>query len=113
MQSFEFGTQTGGPVLGAILGGIAAAAMAVQGARIAGVQGLATGGVIGASMGGDNRMVSVRDGEMVLNANQQESLFSAINNGGLGGGDVVINIDGREIIRVINNQIKSGARLAT
>jgi hypothetical protein len=113
MQSYEFGTQTGGPILGAILGGIAATAMAVQGARIAGVQGLATGGVIGATMGQDNRMVSVRDGEMVLNADQQGKLFSAINNGGMGGGDVIINIDGREIIRVINNQIKSGARIAS
>lgn len=113
MQSFEFGTRIGGPVLGSTLGAIAAAAMAVQGAKIAGVQGLATGGVIGATMGQDNRMVSVRDGEMVLNADQQGKLFSAINNGGFGGGDVIINIDGREIIRVINNQIKSGARIAT
>jgi hypothetical protein len=76
------------------------------------IKGFADGGIIGASMGPDNKVVSVREGEMVLNANQQEKLFSAINSGNLGGGDVVINIDGREIIRVINNQIKSGARIA-
>jgi hypothetical protein len=111
MQSFEFGTRIGGPVLGSALGAIAAAAMAVQGAKIAGVQGFADGGIIGATSGPDNMMATVRTGEMVLNANQQEKLFSAINSGNLGGGDVIINIDGREIIRVINNQIKSGARI--
>jgi TP901 family phage tail tape measure protein len=88
----------------------ALAASAIAASAIKGFEG---GGVIGATSGPDNMIAAVRTGEMVLNADQQGKLFSAINSGGLGGGDVVINIDGREIIRVINNQIKSGARIAS
>ncbi|MCS6281435.1 MAG: hypothetical protein HUM72_12455, partial [Dolichospermum sp.] len=60
------------------------------------IKGFEGGGVIGATSGPDNMIAAVRTGEMVLNADQQGKLFSAINSGGLGGGDVVINIDGRE-----------------
>ena len=89
-----------GPIIGPILAGAIYAAGAVNAANIAGVQGFADGGIIGgiqgASMGGDNRMATVRDGEMVLNAGQQETLFNAIASGNLGGNggfDVIINVN--------------------
>lgn len=112
--SFAFGTKTGGPALGFTLGAIAAAAMAQQAARIAGIQGFAEGGIIGqgATMGGDNRMATVRDGEMVLNAQQQEKLFNMINSGNMAGGDIVIQINEREIARAVRNQLNSGYKLA-
>jgi len=109
-NSYEFGTRTGGPVLGAVFGGIAAAAMAQQAARIAGVQGFAQGGIIGATSGADNRMASVRDGEMVLNASQQEQLFNSINNGAVGG-NIVIQIDGRNIAYAVRDQVRQGFKL--
>jgi hypothetical protein len=84
-------------------------------AKIAGVN-FAEGGFVppaGATRGPDNQLASIRTGELVLNADQQKNLLDMINSGTTGGGDIVINIDGREIIRVINNQIKSGARIAS
>ena len=48
-------------------------------------KGFETGGVIGgfrgATMGSDNTVASVRTGEMVLNANQQKTLFEIANGG--------------------------------
>ena len=74
------------------------------------IQGFASGGVIGgfsgASRGGDNSLATVRTGEMVLNADQQESLFNSINSGG--NGDIVVQIDGREIARAVRNQRQQG-----
>jgi ABC-type transporter Mla subunit MlaD len=87
------------------------AATAANVAKIAGVQGLATGGVVGATMGGDNRIATVRDGEMILNAEQQEKLFNMINAGG-SGGDIVIQINEREIARAVRSQVQQGYRLA-
>lgn len=89
-------------------------AQTALGAAIVGasaIKGFAEGGIIGATTGGDNRIASVRDGEMVLNANQQKKLFDMINNGG-SGGDVVVNIDGREVARAVRNQIQGGFVLA-
>lgn len=79
------------------------------------IKGFAGGGVIGemsgATSGGDNRLATVRDGEMVLNANQQKRLFDFINSG-MNGGDIVVEIDGREVFRAVREQIKSGMTLA-
>lgn len=90
------------------------AAVAVQAARVAGVkleQGGFIGGVNGASIGPDNRVAQVRDGEMVLNAEQQRNLLGMINSGG-SSGDIVVNIDGREVFRAVKNQLRSGMSFA-
>lgn len=75
------------------------------------IKGFANGGVVGASMGPDNTLATVRTGEMILNANQQETLFKAINGGGLGG-DIVIQVDGREIARAVRTQVQQGYKIA-
>jgi hypothetical protein len=111
-SSFRFGSEIGGPILGATFAAIAAAATAANVAKIAGVSGFAEGGIIGATTGGDNRIASVRDGELVLNANQQKKLFDAINSGNLGGGDIIVQIDGREVAKAVRNQIQGGFVLA-
>jgi hypothetical protein len=88
-------------------------AVAAQAAKVAGVA-FESGGIVGqsgASVGADNRIASVRDGEMVLNANQQKKLFDMINNGG-SGGDIIVQIDGREVARAVRNQIQGGFVLA-
>lgn len=110
-SSFAFGSRIGGPALGAALGAIAATAMAAQAAKVAGIQGFANGGIIGATNGPDNAMAKVRTGEMVLNADQQKNLFDMIN-GGSGGGDIVVQVDGREIARAVRNQVQQGYKFA-
>lgn len=79
------------------------------------IKGFADGGIIGqangATSGGDNRLATVRDGELILNASQQKNLFDAISSGSLGGGTVVVQIDGREIARAVRNQVEQGFRL--
>ena len=90
-----------------------AAAVASQAARVAGVQ-FENGGIVGqgASAGPDNRVATIRDGEMILNANQQKNLLGMINSGNSGSGDIVIQINGREIARAIREEIRSGFVLA-
>lgn len=108
--SFRFGSSIGGPPLGFTFAGIAAAASASQIAQISGVQfeqGGVVGGTNGASVGPDNRQATIRDGEMILNADQQKNLIDMLNNGG-GGGDIVIQVDSREIARAVRNQVKAG-----
>lgn len=87
------------------------AAVAAQAANVIGVK-FNKGGFIsgeGATMGPDTTVAEVRKGEMVLNADQQKSLFDAINNGGFGGGgDIVVAIDGREIARALRTQLRNG-----
>ena len=87
------------------------AAVAAQAAKVVGVQ-FANSGFIGsngATMGADNTMAQVRSGEMVLNADDQKTLFDAIKSGSLGGGgDIVIKIDEREIARAVRNQKQAG-----
>jgi hypothetical protein len=48
---------------------------------------------------------------MVLNADQQKSLFDMINSGA-NGGDVIVQVDGREIARAVRSQVQQGYRLA-
>ena len=55
--------------------------------------------------------MSVRDGEVVLNASQQKKLFDMINGGNAGSGDIVVQIDGREVFRAVKSQIQAGNRL--
>lgn len=110
-SSFAFGAKIGGPALGAALGAIAATAMSVQAARVAGIQGFADGGIVGATQGPDNQLATVRTGEMLLNAEQQKKLFDMINSGNQGSGDIVINVDGKEIARAVRNQVRSGFNL--
>jgi hypothetical protein len=48
---------------------------------------------------------------MILNAEQQEKLFNMVNAGGVGG-DIVVQVDGREIARAVRSQVQQGYRLA-
>jgi hypothetical protein len=93
-----------------------AAAVAAQAARVAGVQfedGGFVGGLNGGSVGADNRVATIRDGEMILNANDQKNLLTAIKNNTMGsGGDIIIQINGREIARAVREEIRSGFQLA-
>lgn len=93
-----------------------AAAVTAQAARVAGVQfeqGGFVGGLNGASVGADNRVATIRDGEMILNANDQKNLLTAIKNNTMGsGGDIIIQINGREIARAVREEIRSGFQLA-
>ena len=94
--------------MGATFAAVAAAATAANVARIAGVQ-FENGGIVGqgASAGPDNRVATIRDGEMILNGQDQKILFDAIKSGNLGG-DIVIKIDEREIARAVRNQRQQG-----
>jgi hypothetical protein len=115
-SSFAFGTRIGGPALGAALGAVAAAAMAAQAAKVAGIQGFADGGIVGqgsmATSGPDNTIIKARNGEAVLTADDQKELLTAIRSGSLVGGDIVVQVDGREIARAVRSQLQQGFRLA-
>lgn len=103
-----------GPIIGPPLAAAVAASFAAQAAKVAGVQ-FENGGIVGqagASAGPDNRVATIKDGEMILNGNDQKTLFDAIKSGNLGGGDIVVTIDSREIARAVRSQIQSGFRLA-
>lgn len=79
-----------GRVAGIVTGALVAAAGGVQLASIIASKpqppSFYTGGIIGgangATMGGDNTYIHARSGEMVLNANQQRSLWDMINGQG-------------------------------
>lgn len=107
-SSYRYGAFLGGPPLGATFAAVAAAATAANVARIAGVQ-FENGGIVGqgASAGPDNRVATIRDGEMILNGQDQKILFDAIKSGNLGG-DIIIKIDEREIARAVRNQRQQG-----
>jgi len=81
-NSFTFGTGVGGPVVGALFGGIAAAAMAAQAAEI--TKGYNYGGVVtqGPSVG-DQTTIRVNRGERVL-TERQNAAFERISLGGAG-----------------------------
>lgn len=103
-----------GPFIGPPLAAAVAVSFAAQAAKVAGVA-FESGGIVGqsgASVGADNRIASIKDGELILNANQQKKLFDAINSGNLGGGDIIVQIDGREVARAVRNQIQGGFVLA-
>lgn len=117
-DSFAFGAKIGGPPVGFALGAVAAAAMAAQGAQVAGLKGYADGGVIGglqgARTGSDDTMATVKQGEMVLNAQQQESLFNAIQSGNVGNGDginVTITVNDQRFADAFEAQIVQRRKL--
>jgi len=45
---------------------------------------------------------------MFLNAQQQKNLFEMINNGAMGGGPIIVQVDGREIARAVRTQKEMG-----
>lgn len=103
------------PPFNFVAAGLVGAAVAAQAAKVAGLNfesGGFVGGPTGATVGPDNRTANVRDGELVLNADQQRNLLSQLNNGGGSGAPIIIQIDGREIMRAIRNQLNSGYKLA-
>lgn len=64
------------------------------------------GGIIGgSSTTGDNNLVRVNSGEMILNKAQQANLFSMANNGS-GGENVRFTISGKELVGVMDNYSK-------
>ncbi len=75
------------------------------------IKGFANGGIVGATQGSDNQLATVRNGEMVLNADQQRNLFNAINSGSFGSGQIIVQIDGRAIATAVRDQINAGFRL--
>jgi hypothetical protein len=90
------------------------AATAANVSKIAGVN-FQEGGFVpppGASKGPDNQLASIRTGEMILNAEDQRTLLTAIKSGNMGMGNIVIEIDGREIAKVVRNQVRSGYQIA-
>lgn len=88
-------------------------ATAANVAKIAGVN-FENGGFVppvGATKGPDNQLASIRTGEMVLNAEDQKTLLNAIKSGQMGGGEIIIQIDGRTIARAVRDQINNGFKL--
>lgn len=73
-------------------------------------QSFAVGGIVGATAGGDNTTANVREGEMVLTADQQKNLFDTIKSGNMGG-PIIIQIDGREVFKAVRAQMEQGMRL--
>lgn len=83
-------------ITGGILTGMLGVTAGIQANNIR-KQEYADGGVIGgfngASMGKDNRVATVRDGEMIFNARQQRNLFKMVDKGESIGAGVSINIE--------------------
>ena len=99
-----------GGVAGIITGALVAAAGAVQLASIIAAKPqkhFATGGFIGgingASMGADNTTIAARNGELVVNANQQRRMWELLNGGNSraagGGFNVVVNNKASNVVR--------------
>lgn len=72
----------------------------------------AKGGIVGGtSYSGDNLTARVNSGEMVLNRGQQTRLFSMLNGGGIGGGEVEFRISGSSLKGVLNNYSKKMSKV--
>lgn len=100
-----------GGVAGIITGALVGAAGAVQLASIMAakpIQHFATGGFVGgmngASMGADNTTIAARNGEMIMNANQQRALWDMLNGVGTpakaGGYNLIINNSAANLVSV-------------
>jgi len=91
-------------------------ALALSGIAAASIKGFADGGIVGqgsmATSGPDNTIIKARNGEAVLTADDQKELLTAIRSGSLVGGDIVVQVDGREIARAVRSQLQQGFRLA-
>jgi hypothetical protein len=68
------------------------------------------GGMTGATSGGDNTLIQAREGELVLNSDQQRRLLGLLDGGG-SGSEIIIQIDGREIARAVRDQMVGGFAL--
>lgn len=92
--------------LQAALGAATVAAQAIQGFQDGGIVG-------GNSNQGDKVLARVNSGEMILNRQQQSSLFNQINNGS--GGETTIHtnviVDGEVIARAVSKQVANGFAL--
>jgi len=114
-SSFEFGTRLGGPILGGIFAGIASTAMGLQAAKIAGI-GFQDGGIVpGTPSATDNQIANVRAPEMILTPEQQAELFNMAKTGTGGGGatTIILEVDGRELARVVKDAQEEGFELAS
>lgn len=115
-NSFAFGTKLGGPPLGFAFGAIAAAAMAAQAAQIVGLK-FANGGVVpGTSFTGDRVSANVNSGEMILNRQQQATLFDIANRGDGSGltenvTHITVELDGEVVARSVSRQVANGLKL--
>ena len=74
-------------------------------AVLANLHKFATGGIVGGnSYSGDKQLARVNSGEMILNKQQQATLFNAIKSGNFGGGgDITFKLRGTDIIGAIRN----------
>jgi len=82
------------------------------------IKGFAEGGIVGnnaiSTSGPDNTVIKARNGEAVLTADDQLELLRSIRSGTLSqsSGDIIVQVDGREIARAVRTQINNGFRLA-
>lgn len=120
-SSFAFGARIGGPPLGFVFGGIAAAAMAAQAAQVAGLA-FQDGGIVpGTSFSGDRVAAQVNSGEVILNRQQQAQTLFAIANGANMSTEqsrpieVIlqnnIELDGESIFNSVSRQVADGRQL--
>lgn len=80
--------------------------------QIHSLSGYATGGIVGGtSYTGDRVLARVNSGEMILNPTQQANLFSMLNTGGMGSGEVKFRIDGTTLVGVLNNYNSKSRRV--
>ena len=114
-SAFRFGTSVGGPKVGGVFAGIAAAAQAQQLARAKGLN-FQDGGIVpGTSFTGDRVQANVNSGEMVLNRQQQARLFDLANSGGGAGQEIVVHttveLDGEKLGLAVSRQVADGLKL--
>lgn len=114
-NSYAFGTRIGGPALGGVFGGIAAAAMAARAAKIAGLN-FQDGGIVpGTSFTGDRVQANVNSGEMILNRQQQTQLFAQANGAPGASREIVVHttveLDGESVARSVSRQVANGFEL--
>ena len=109
----------GGPYVGPILAALIGASGAIQIATIIANKpkppSFATGGIVpGSSYSGDRVQANVNSGEMILNAQQQASLWKLANGGAAGGGAVInmpVTIENKNGSNVRSSMDKNGMRI--
>ena len=101
--------------IAAIAAAKAQGAIAISGIAAASIKGFQDGGFIGgangATIGGDTTTVNAREGELVLNADDQRKLLQLLKGGATGSQPIIIEISGREIARVVRDEINAGFAL--